>query len=93
MSVAIDISHHLPRSLPAPVGWEVIPSQRNGRIWMVERNNRVAKIDTAQYHMLLAMYEAQEVMTAPSAQFLASISTSCRAQKAADLECIGLAIV
>mmetsp|Transcript_55124 Transcript_55124/g.115349 ORF Transcript_55124/g.115349 Transcript_55124/m.115349 type:complete len:484 (-) Transcript_55124:655-2106(-) len=27
--VTIDISHHLPRSLPAPAGWEVI--QRNGR--------------------------------------------------------------
>ena len=27
--VVIDISHHLPRSLPAPEGWEII--QRNGR--------------------------------------------------------------
>ncbi len=57
ISVTIDISHHLPRSLPAPVGWEVI--QRNGRIWMLEQNSRVTKIDAAEYHMLLAMYEAQ----------------------------------
>ncbi len=37
ISVTIDISHHLPRSLPAPVGWEVI--QRNGRIWLIEQNS------------------------------------------------------
>ena len=27
-TIVIDLSHHYPRSLPAPVGWEVI--QRNG---------------------------------------------------------------
>jgi hypothetical protein len=53
------------------------------RIWTVEQNNRVTRIDAAQYHMLLAMNEAQE-MDAPTAQFLVNLSTSCRAQKAAD---------
>jgi hypothetical protein len=43
-------------------------------------------MDAAQYHVLLAMYEAQEMTTAPPAQFLVSIRASCRAQKAADLE-------
>ncbi len=35
VNVTIDISHHHPRSLSAPVGWEVI--QRNWRIWIVEQ--------------------------------------------------------
>jgi hypothetical protein len=84
VNVTIDISHHHPRSLSAPVGWEVI--QRNGRIWMVQQNNRVTKIDAAQYHMLLAMYESQPANMVATAQFLASISASCRAKRAADLE-------
>jgi hypothetical protein len=84
VNVTIDISHHHPRSLSAPVGSEII--QRNGRIWMVEQNNRVTKIDAAQYHMLLAMYETPAANMVATAQILASISASCRAKKAADLE-------
>lgn len=84
MNVTIDISHHHPRNLSAPVGWEVI--QRNGLIWIVEQNNRVTKIDAAQYHMLLAMYVTPAANLVATAQFLTSISVSCRAQKAADLE-------
>ena len=84
VNVTIDISHHHPQSLSAPVGWEVI--QRNGRIWIVEQNNRVTKIDAAQYHMLLAMYVTPAANLIATAQFLTSISASCRAQKAADLE-------
>jgi hypothetical protein len=83
-NVTIDISHHHPRSLSAPVGWEVI--QRNGRIWMVEQNNQATKIDSAQYHMLLAMYETPAANTVATVQFLASISASCRAENAANLE-------
>jgi hypothetical protein len=52
---------------------------------MIEQNIRVAKIEAAQYHMLLAMYEAQAVTSASPAQFLDSISASCRPQKASDL--------
>jgi hypothetical protein len=52
---------------------------------MVEQNNWVTRIDAAQYHMLLEMNEDQG-MDAPTAQFLVIISTSCRAQKAADRE-------
>ncbi len=66
------------------MGWEVI--QRNGRIWMVEKHNRVAKLDAAQYHILLAMHAAPTANAAPTAQFLISVSASCRAQKAADRE-------
>jgi hypothetical protein len=72
VNVTFDISHHHPWSLSAPVGWEVI--QRNGR--MVEHNNRVTKIDGAQYHMLLAMYETPAANTVATAQFLANISAS-----------------
>ena len=30
--------------------------RRNGRVWIVERNRRVAQLDAAQYGMLLACY-------------------------------------
>ncbi len=53
---------------------------------MVEQNNRVGKTDAAQYHMLLEMYETPAANVVATAQFLASISASCRAKKAADLE-------
>ncbi len=48
--------------------------------------NRVTKIEAAQFHMLLAMYETTAANMVAKAQFLASISASCRAQKAADQE-------
>jgi hypothetical protein len=83
-SVTIDVSHHYPQSLPAPIGWEII--QRNKRTWMVEQNSQVTKIDAAQYNMLLAISCDQETASAPTTQFLVDISTSCRAQKVADLE-------
>jgi hypothetical protein len=53
---------------------------------MVELTNRLTKIDAAQYHMLLAMYETPAANTVATAQLLSSISAYCRAQKAADLE-------
>ncbi len=53
---------------------------------MVEQNNRVTKIDAAQYYMLLAMYETPAENSVATALFLASFSASCRAEKAADLE-------
>ena len=40
--IVIDVSHHHPKSLPAPDGWEVI--QRNGRVWISGRSSRVAKL-------------------------------------------------
>ena len=61
ISVTIDISPGAFQHL----GWEVI--QRNGRIWMVEQNNRVTKIDAAKYHMLLTMYQAPAANTSPTA--------------------------
>ena len=82
--IVIDVSHHHPKKLPAPVGWEVI--QRNGRVWIAEQNNRVAKMDAAQYHMLLATSGNQNVPKAPTEQLLSCISDSCRAQSTADLE-------
>ena len=81
--IVIDLSHHHPRSLPAPVGWEVI--QRNGRVWLAERNAWVVKMDAAQYHMLLATCGDQDAKTVPTELTLARISDSCRAQKDADL--------
>ena len=80
--VTIDISHHLPRSLPAPEGWEII--QRNGRVWITERRSRVVRLDAAHYSMLVASCCAQEAQRTPTAQFLAQLSESCRAQQDAD---------
>ena len=50
--VTIDISHHLPRPLPAPKGWEIL--QRNGRVWLTEGSHGVVRLDAAHYGMLLA---------------------------------------
>jgi hypothetical protein len=65
------------------LGWEVI--QRNGRVWIAERNTRVAKLDAAQYHMLLATCGNQDARSVPAELTLNRISDSCRAQKDADL--------
>ncbi len=82
--ILIDVSHHHPKSLPAPDGWEVI--QRNGRVWISGCNHRVVKMDAAQYNMLLAMCCDQVVPSAPTEQTLNRISESCRAQNDADLD-------
>ncbi len=52
----------------------------------MEQNTGVTKIDAAQYNMLLAMYVTPAANLIATAQFLTSISASCRAQKAADQE-------
>ena len=79
--ITIDISHHLPRSLPAPAGWEIL--QRNGRVWLTEHSNGIVRLDAAHYNMLLAAGcdQAEQV---PTAQFLVTLSESCRAQQDAD---------
>ncbi len=81
--IVIYLSHHHLKSLPAPAGREVI--QRNGRVWIAERCKRVAKLDAAQYHMLLATCENQDDQSVPTEQTLNRISDSCRAQNDADL--------
>ena len=65
-------------------GFEHWPT--NGRVWISGRSNRVAKLDAAQYHMLLAMCSDQVVLSAPFEQILNRISESCQAQNDADLE-------
>jgi ribonuclease HI len=79
--VTIDISHHLPRSLQAPEGWEIL--QRNGRVWITERSNGVVRLDAAHYGMLLAAGcdQAEQV---PTTEFLVKLSESCRTQQDAD---------
>ena len=39
---------------------------------MVKQNNRVTKIDSAQYNMLIAMVYSQEVLAAPIENKLAA---------------------
>ena len=53
-NVSIDTTHHHPRLMPSPEGWEVW--QRNGRVWIAESRRRVAMIDAAQYGMLAIMW-------------------------------------
>ena len=80
--VVIDISHHLPRDLPAPEGWSIL--QRNGRVWVATRSNEIIRLDAAHYSMLLATCCAQEEQQAPTEQFLVQLSESSRAQQDAD---------
>ena len=82
--VTIDVAHHHPKSLPAPDNWEII--QRNGRVWIAEHNNRVVKMDAAQYGMLLTSCYEQDIQRAPLLKFLLRICESCRAQQDADQE-------
>jgi hypothetical protein len=84
--VVIDITDHLPRlgQLQSPNGWEVM--QRNGRVWIVEGNKRLAQLDAAQYSMLLTQHNGLDVSSAPPVEFLRLLFASCRAQKAADQE-------
>lgn len=79
--VTIDISHHLPRPLPAPKGWEIL--QRNGRVWLTEGSHGVVRLDAAHYGMLLAA-DCDQAEQVPTTQFLVKLSKSCRAQQDAD---------
>ena len=60
--------------------------RRNGRVWIVEHNRRVAQLDAAQYGMLLVSYHNSEEHSIPSTEFLSSLDASCRAQRMAYLE-------
>ena len=82
--VVIDVSNHTPCALPSPDGWEIL--RRNGRVWIVERDRRVAQLDAAQYGMLLVRCTDTNGQSTPPAEFLSSLGASCRAQRMADLE-------
>ncbi len=68
-SITIDLSHHHPRSLPAPHGWEIIQRNADGRVSIVEHSKRVTKLDAVQYHMLLTTCCDQEGHDAPTTPF------------------------
>ena len=82
--VSVDLSHHIPKNLLCPEGWEVI--QRNGRVWIAGHNQRNARLDAAQYGMLLSMNTNQSEPGVPSGLLLQNIWTTCAAQQQADLE-------
>jgi hypothetical protein len=84
--VVIDITHHLPRQLQSPNGWEVM--QRNDRVWIVENNKLLAQLDASQYSMLrrLTQHNELDASSAPPVEFLRLLFASCRAQQAADQE-------
>jgi hypothetical protein len=82
--ITIDVAHHHPKSLPAPENWDII--QRNGRVWIAEHNNRVIKMDAAQYGLLLTTCYEQDIQRVPLMKFLVWICESCRSQQDADQE-------
>ena len=81
-NVSIDTTHHHPRLMPSPEGWEVW--QRNGRVWIAESRRRVAMIDAAQYGMLAIMWTGLGTQPIPSSQFLQQLCKSCRLQLDSD---------
>ena len=81
-NVTIDLTHHCPRLLPAPEGWEIW--QRNGRLWIAESQRRVAMVDAAQYGMLVTMWAGLEDHQTPTPQFLHYLCASCRRQQESD---------
>ena len=66
--VTIDTSHHYPRLMPSPEGWEVW--QRNGRISITDHSSQVIRIGAAQYGVLLAIFDGREGEHYPTARFL-----------------------
>jgi hypothetical protein len=82
--ITIAVSHHPPKSLPAPENWEII--QRNGRVWIAEHSNRVIKMDAARYGLLLTTCYDQDIQHTPLMKLLMLICESCRAQQDADQE-------
>ena len=60
--------------------------QRNGRVWIADHNNRVVKMDAAQYGLLLTTCYEQDIQRAPLMKFLVRICESCRSQQDADQE-------
>ena len=81
-NVIIDTTHHFPRSMPSPEGWEVW--QRNGRLWIAKSRSRVAMIDAAQYGMLVTMVAGSDTQPVPSSQFLQQLRESCLLQLGSD---------
>ena len=81
-NVTIDLTHHCPRLLPAPEGWEIW--QRNGRLWIAESQRRVAMVDAAQYGMLVTMWAGLEDHQTPTPQFPHYLCASCRRQQESD---------
>ena len=81
--IIIDTSHHCPKLMPSPEGWEVW--QRNGRIWISGDSRRVIRIDAAQYGMLLAMFAGRDGQGCPNAQFLHLLRESSQRQQEVDL--------
>jgi hypothetical protein len=51
--MVVDLSNHIPKPLPAPLGWEI--QQRNARVLITDTREHTFGLDAAQYGMLLAL--------------------------------------
>ncbi len=84
----MDLANHIPKQLPALVGWEIL--QRNARVLITDTQQHTFGMDAAQYGMLLALdrdhHSGRGVgdLLAPTEPFLLSLKLVCRAQRRAD---------
>jgi ribonuclease HI len=88
--IEVDLSNHLPKQLPAPVGWEIL--QRNAKVLITDTQQRTFGLDAAQYGMLLALDRDRcsgrgvGNLLAPTESFLLSLKLVCKTQRRVDSE-------
>jgi hypothetical protein len=51
--IVVDLSNHIPKPLPAPLGWEI--QQQNALVLITDTRQYTFGFDAAQYGMLLAL--------------------------------------
>ncbi len=86
----MDLSNHIPKQLPAPVGWVIL--QRNAKVLITDTQQRTFGLDAAQYGMLLALDRDRcsgrgvGNLLALTESFLLSLKLVCKAQRRVDSE-------
>ena len=80
----MDLTNHYPKTLPAPLGWEIL--QRNGQTFITSPGQATVSLDQAQFGMLCMLYseEQPDDQLPVSVSFLAHLRESCLAQRRAD---------
>lgn len=83
-NVTMDLTNHYPKTLPAPLGWEIL--QRNGQTFITSPGQATVSLDQAQFGMLCMIYseEQPDDQLPVSVSFLAHLRESCLAQRRAD---------
>ena len=83
-NVTMDLTNHYPKTLPAPLGWEIL--QRNGQTFITSPGQATVSLDQALFGMLFMLYseEQPDDQLPVSVSFLAHLRESCLAQRRAD---------